>query len=112
MVHTKKGIAIPSIVLGRIGDHWENADKFDPSRFSKEGKSIAAHLYPNFNLPPRLCLGKHVALMEAKIALARLLLKYKLVLVDESVHQRYKVGTIFGPTLQMKNGIWVYLVPQ
>ncbi|XP_063674341.1 cholesterol 24-hydroxylase-like [Bolinopsis microptera] len=51
---------------------WPEADKFDPSRFDP-GKDIRPFTYMPFNAGPRVCIGKHFAMMEAKIVLARLL---------------------------------------
>ena len=51
---------------------WPEAEKFDPSRFDP-GKDIRPFTYMPFNAGPRVCIGKHFAMMEAKIVLARLL---------------------------------------
>ena len=57
--------------LGRNPELWDNPLKFDPTRFIKE-KNPSFYKYPVFNTPPRLCLGKHVALMEGKIVAAKM----------------------------------------
>ena len=47
--------------------------------------------------------------MEAKIAIAALLLKYKVVAVND---EKYKMEIVYSTTMQMKNGFWVYLIPR
>ena len=91
--------------MGRQPWIWEEPLKFDPTRF--EGKTYSASEYPAFNIPPRLCLGKHVALMEAKIAVVKLLKKYK---IKHAIG--HKVEYVFSVTMQMKHGFQVFLEPR
>eukprot|EP01084_Bolivina_argentea_P276886 472552_1 len=64
--------------MGRMDWIWEEPLKFRPERFKGAPKDQPdPSKYPVFNLAPRLCLGKAVALMEAKIAIIRLFSKYK-----------------------------------
>ena len=91
--------------MGRMPWLWENPLTFDPTRFEKE--TFTPSQYPAFNIPPRLCLGKHVALLEAKIAIIRLLSKYKIVPIEGQ-----DINYIFSVTNQMKDGFKVKLVPR
>ena len=46
---------------------WKDPLKFDPLRFIEKGvNTYDAYKYPQFNLNPRLCLGKGFAMSEAK----------------------------------------------
>ena len=83
---------------------WKNAKKFEPSRF--ENSNYSPSKYPAFNIKPRLCLGKHVALLEAKIAIAKLFKKYKFVPIDGQ-----NITYIYSVTNQMKNGFKVKILP-
>ena len=60
-------------------DYWPEPEKFDPERFSPERKH---QIYPSswqpFGSGPRNCIGLRFALFEAKLALAKLLQKYRL----------------------------------
>jgi cytochrome P450 len=50
---------------------WADPSRFDPDRFSAERKgSIPDGAYLPFGLGTRTCIGKHFALMEAKLVLA------------------------------------------
>jgi cytochrome P450 len=74
------GVIIYCYGLSRLPNWFENPTQFNPLRFFNQEKVFDPSHYPYFNIMPRLCLGKHVALMEAKIAIAKILVKYKLQL--------------------------------
>mmetsp|Transcript_20084 Transcript_20084/g.31897 ORF Transcript_20084/g.31897 Transcript_20084/m.31897 type:complete len:574 (-) Transcript_20084:157-1878(-) len=99
------GIIVPTYAMGRMPWIWKEPDKFNPDRFKDQ--TYAPYQYPAFNLPPRMCLGKHVALLEAKIAIIKLFKKYKLeALPDQDVAYEFSV------TNHMKNGFKVRLIPR
>ncbi len=54
---------------------WEDPERFDPERFA----SRPAHRYAYFPFGggPRLCIGKHFALMELMLVLPRLLRRFR-----------------------------------
>lgn len=56
--------------------YWENADNFNPERFNKPIDHPNA--YTPFSSGPRNCIGQHMALMEIRIALVRILEKYRI----------------------------------
>ncbi|XP_035214390.1 cytochrome P450 3A19-like [Stegodyphus dumicola] len=80
-IRLKKGLAVqvPAFILHRDPELWEDPEKFKPERFAPENKEKLNPLaYQPFGAGPRNCVGMRFALMEAKLALARLLSKYKL----------------------------------
>jgi cytochrome P450 len=52
-----------------------DADQFDPTRWLDRGESSPSK-FPTFNLGPRTCPGKNLALMELKMSLAFLISKF------------------------------------
>lgn len=56
---------------------WKDPQKFDPDRF-KEGVEIPTLAFAPFGLGERKCLGYKLAMLEMKIVLCELLLRYEL----------------------------------
>lgn len=57
---------------------WPEPEKFDPSRFMPENRSkIVPYSYIPFGGGPRNCIGMRFALLEAKLAVAHLILNFK-----------------------------------
>ena len=99
----KTVVGIAPWTLHRDPTHWENPEGFDPDRFlpqRSEGRSKFA--YMPFGGGPRVCIGNHFALMEAKIILAMVAARYRLDLVPG--HRIEKEASI---TLRPKHGVHV-----
>jgi cytochrome P450 len=59
-------------------DYWPQPDRFDPERFMGENKKrIVPGSYCPFGLGPRHCLGMRFSLTEAKLGLAKVLMRFK-----------------------------------
>ncbi|CAG2253000.1 Cytochrome P450 3A19,Thromboxane-A synthase,Putative cytochrome P450 CYP13A5,Putative cytochrome P450 CYP13A7,Putative cytochrome P450 CYP13A4,Cytochrome P450 72A225 [Mytilus edulis] len=57
---------------------WEDAKKFDPERFSSTNKDkIKPFSFIPFGAGPRSCIGARFAMLETKIAIVRVLQKYR-----------------------------------
>jgi cytochrome P450 family 3 subfamily A len=71
---------VPVYHLHRDPELWSEPEKFDPQRFSAENKHlINPVVWQPFGVGPRNCIGMRFALLEIKLALSQLLIKYKLV---------------------------------
>eukprot|EP01084_Bolivina_argentea_P254630 428114_1 len=107
----KKGtnVNINTYVHGRNTNVWgADAAVFKPERFISKGlNTFEPHVYPAFNLSPRLCLGRHVALMEAKLVAIRFLRKYEFEHIKE-----HKVEITLTLVLNMANGFKVRVTPR
>ncbi|XP_064615692.1 cytochrome P450 3A24-like [Liolophura sinensis] len=79
------GVSVPVFVLQRDPEYWPNPDKFDPERFSPQNrdKNHPFALVP-FSAGPRHCVGKRMALVAAKIAIATVLQKVNLEISAET----------------------------
>jgi len=79
--------------------------KFDPMRWYEEGvNTYPPHIFPQFNISPRLCLGRSFALLEAKIFVCHFFktFDYKPVSTQEPLVE-------YAPILNMKGGFPIYL---
>lgn len=79
-IHLKAGtvVAFPIYAIQRDYEYWQDGDSFIPERFLPENKhKIIAHSFIPFHEGPRNCIGMRFALMETKLALAKLIIKYK-----------------------------------
>jgi cytochrome P450 len=72
-------ITVPVYQLHHDARYWQEPEKFDPERFmgTNKGKVNLTAFQP-FGNGPRNCIGMRFALLEIKLALARLLTKYRL----------------------------------
>ena len=98
-------IYVSAYAMARLPWVWENPLQFMPQRFydSKNNKIIeySGSKYPAFNLNPRMCLGKNLALLEAKIAIVKLFTKYKNIQIVPNQTITYVVAA----TAHLKNGL-------
>ncbi|XP_038066485.1 cytochrome P450 3A24-like [Patiria miniata] len=66
-------------------EYWTNPTTFDPERFSPENKaSIKPCSFQTFGFGPRNCIGMRFALLEAKMALVRVLQQYRFDVCSET----------------------------
>jgi cytochrome P450 len=81
------GYSIPAgsfVVVSQFATHrhprfWDNPEVFDPTRFTAE-REAARHRYAYlpFGAGPRSCIGSHFAMLEATIAVAVLLQRFRI----------------------------------
>lgn len=62
---------------------WDNPNQFNPDRFNHPIEHPTA--YTPFSSGPRNCIGQHMALMEVKLTLAKIIERYELEIVDKDV---------------------------
>ncbi|MEM7081570.1 MAG: cytochrome P450 [Pseudomonadota bacterium] len=55
---------------------WQNADRFDPDRFTRTGDDQDRGAFMSFGLGPRVCVGAAFATIESGLILARLIRRY------------------------------------
>ena len=106
-IHVPAGmeIVIPLYALHHDPDAWQDPEKFDPERFRGPAKDARhAFQFLPFGSGPRNCIGMRFALMEIKIALIRILTKYKFV---QSPETQVPLVIHSGATLSAKDGVRV-----
>ncbi|GIY91601.1 cytochrome P450 3A4 [Caerostris extrusa] len=113
-IKLKEGMAVqaPTYHLHRDPELWgPDVKEFKPERFSPENKSkIHPMAFQAFGQGPRNCVGMRFAYMEAKLALARLLSKYKFKACSKTDKEELQLK-ISTATLNPKLGIWAKAVP-
>lgn len=106
-IHIPAGteVIIPLYALHHDPDAWEEPEKFDPERFRGPSKDARhAFQFIPFGAGPRNCIGMRFALLEIKVALVRILMKYKFV---QSPETQVPLVVHCGGTLSAKNGVRV-----
>jgi len=96
-------VSIPIYLLHRNPQYWPNPDTFDPERFNPNNEqSYPTFAYLPFGEGPRHCIGKRLALLEAKMTLVAILkeLQFKRT-SDTEVPLDLQVGITMSP----RNGI-------
>jgi cytochrome P450 len=78
-------IMLPQWAVHRSEDYWEDPETFDPERFSPERrKDRPRFAYFPFGGGPRHCIGKHLAMLEARLIVATVADRYRLEFLGES----------------------------
>jgi cytochrome P450 family 6 len=75
----KKGQEVEVPVMGIHMDarYYPDPEKFDPERFSKEAKAARHPMaFLSFGQGPRMCIGSRFALLEMKVALAKVMREF------------------------------------
>lgn len=70
-------VGVSPWVMHRHPGLWDDPLRFRPERFAPEqAESRPKHAFLPFGAGPRICIGNHFALMEAKIILATIIQRY------------------------------------
>ncbi|GAU92845.1 hypothetical protein RvY_04873 [Ramazzottius varieornatus] len=98
-------IGIPIFALHRDPRFWNNPDKFDPDRFSKENKhKINQYTFQTFGQGPRNCIGMRFAYYEMKLVMAHILPRFRFVPCSKTDDPLPLKDVGF---LSPRNGVWV-----
>jgi len=84
-------------------DHWTNPEKFDPDRFGP-GSKVKPFTFIPFTAGPRVCIGKHFAIMEMKVLLTKLL--NDLQIADARPEEKH-LEKETNLTVKPKNGVFI-----
>ena len=76
-------VVISPFVNHRMPEFWPSPLRFDPERFTEDQTRVRPHLhYFPFGFGPHLCVGMHFAAIEMRIAIALLLSRFEIELVN------------------------------
>lgn len=80
-------VVVSPYVTQRLASHWPDPEAFRPDRFLGDHatRTLAKDGYFPFGAGPHQCIGQHFAMMEAKIALATLLSRFRVHLTDQKL---------------------------
>jgi cytochrome P450 len=70
-------VMLPQWAVHRSPDYWANPEQFDPDRWTGESDRPRFAYFP-FGGGPRHCIGKHLALLEAKVIMGTIAQRYSL----------------------------------
>jgi cytochrome P450 len=94
-------VAVSPWIMHQNPALWSDPLRFDPDRFAPErAEARPKHAFLPFGAGPRICIGNHFALMEAKIILATVIQRYTI-----EVHRPERVGIDPRVTLRPKGGM-------
>lgn len=75
-------VVIPTWVIHRHPDFWEEPERFDPDRFRPEAvKERNKYAFFPFGGGPRLCIGNNFAMMEMQLILLMVIQRFRPTLV-------------------------------
>lgn len=73
-------------VTHRHPAYWEDAERFDPDRFTPEAEAARPrYAWFPFGGGPRACIGQHFSMLESVVALAMILQRYGFEAIDTEV---------------------------
>lgn len=94
-------ILISSWLLHRHKLYWENPEAFNPDRFlAANAQKIERYAYIPFGAGPRICLGKHLGLLEAVLMLAMVAQSFRM-----RVREGYRAEPVARMTLRPSEGM-------
>jgi cytochrome P450 len=78
-------VIVSSYAIQHSPRFWDDPERFDPERFAPgRREKIPAYAYFPFGVGPHACIGKHMAEIEAKLALALLARRYRMEAVSDA----------------------------
>ncbi|KAL5496599.1 hypothetical protein EMCRGX_G012912 [Ephydatia muelleri] len=101
------GIATMTAVACRMPQYFDDPDTFKPARFDPENKRPSPFVYFPFGVGHRACIGRHFAMMEAKLILSRLFQTFHMTLPSD-----YKICVVEHTTRQPYDNIMCTLQPR
>jgi cytochrome P450 len=110
VIPTGMGVIIPTYAIHHDPEIYPEPEKFDPERFSKEGKATRSpYAFMPFGHGPKNCIGMRFALTEAKLAFAHLIHNFKL---EPSAKTLIPMKLAFSFNMKPDGDMWLKLSPR
>lgn len=88
-------LMVPVLLLHHDPQLWgDDAKEFNPERFNEGVPKAAKKAYFPFGWGPRICIAQNFAMLEAKMAVAMILLNYSFKLSPSYTHAPHTVITL------------------
>jgi cytochrome P450 len=101
-------VTISAWVLHRHKLYWDNPDAFDPERFvPPRADKVERFAYLPFGAGPRVCLGKHLGLMEAVLLMAMIIRDWQ-----PRLREGHPVEPLGRVTLRPRHGLPMRIRPR
>jgi cytochrome P450 len=93
-------VTVMPYVMGRLQSIWgDDAHQLKPERFidaaTGESRVVSPFEFFSFHAGPRVCIGKHLAMLQLKLVIATLLSRYRLDMLPND--GSYKFSTMLQP---------------
>lgn len=92
-------IVCSTYLIHRNPKDWPEPRKFDPDRFARDTPRYA---FMPFGIGQQMCIGKHLAVLEGQLALAKIFSRWQVIPVTD-----HKAEKRISTTLSNKDGIYV-----
>jgi cytochrome P450 len=100
-IQAGSSLEISPYVTHRHPEFWDNPEKFDPERFTSQcNAGRPSYAYLPFGGGQRLCLGSHLAMLEARVIVSRVLQRFRLEIMPG-----FSVEPMPGITLRPRHGL-------
>jgi cytochrome P450 len=100
-------LEISPYVTHRHPEFWKNPESFNPERFTPQGSAGRPQCaYLPFGGGQRLCIGSHLALLEARVIVSRVLQRFRLEIMPG-----FSVEPMPGITLRLRHGLLMTVHP-
>jgi cytochrome P450 len=101
-------VVVSPYTMHRDARWWPEPDRFDPERFSpRRAAGRPRHAYLPFGLGPRLCIGMHFAMAEARTILPMVVRRFRL-----GVAPGFVAAPKASVTLRPKAGLMMTVAPR
>eukprot|EP00088_Acartia_fossae_P068832 TRINITY_DN8814_c0_g1_i3.p1 TRINITY_DN8814_c0_g1~~TRINITY_DN8814_c0_g1_i3.p1 ORF type:complete len:105 (+),score=30.52 TRINITY_DN8814_c0_g1_i3:149-463(+) len=102
-------VEMMNYVVHHNAEYWPEPEMFKPERFLKENAGdIVPCSFLSFGAGPRACIGERFAMVEMKIAMAKLLQNFHIEATDQT-KMKFNKGDIFQCSYE---DVMVKLVPR